>query len=114
MELRWISSLEKVFSDEPLSAPAVSEATALRGEIFSVQCATFYEGDDKLSATVGLKTDFPGDVKVYRVGYVPSMLPAYPWSDDDFLRKAPGVFPDPLVEVTQEISLSRKRRKNGK
>lgn len=109
MELRWISSLEKVFSDEPLSAPAVSEATALRGEIFSVQCATFYEGDDKLSATVGLKTDFPGDVKVYRVGYVPSMLPAYPWSDDDFLRKAPGVFPDPLVEVTQEISLSRKQ-----
>lgn len=109
MEFRWISSLEKVFSDEPLAAPAVREATALRGEIFSVQCATFYEGDDKLSGNVSVNTDFPGAVKLYRVGYVPSMLPAYPWSDDDFLRKSPGVFPDPLIEVTGQVSLARKQ-----
>ncbi len=109
MEIRWISSLEKVFSDEPLTAPAQTEATALRGERFSVQCATYYEGDDKLAVDVAVDTDLPGEVKLYRVGYVPAMLPAYPWSDDNFLRKAPGVFPDPLVEITEQISLSRKQ-----
>ena len=109
MEIRWISSLEKVFSDEPLTAPAQTEATALRGERFNVQCATYYSGDDKLAVDVSVDTDFPGEVKLYRVEYVPAMLPAYPWSDDNFLRKTPGVFPDPLVEITNQISLSRKQ-----
>ncbi len=109
MEIRWISSLEKVFSDEPLTAPSIETATALRGERFSVQCATYYEGDDKFAVDVSLKTDFPGNVKLYRVGYVPSLLPAYPWSDEHFLRKTPGVYPDPLCEITQQISLSRKQ-----
>ncbi len=109
MEFRWISSLEKVFSDEPLTAPSVTEATALRGERFSVQCATYYDGLDKLYGDVTVTTDLPGDVRLYRVGYVPAMLPAYPWSDEHFLRKDPGVFPDPLFEQSENISFSRKQ-----
>lgn len=109
MEIRWISSLEKVFSDEALAAPELREATALRGERFSVQCATYYEGLDKLAVEVSMKTDLPGEVKLYRVGYVPSLLPTYPWSDDHFLRKTPGIYPDPLFEVTQQMSLSRQQ-----
>ncbi|MBP3435863.1 MAG: DUF4091 domain-containing protein [Clostridia bacterium] len=109
MEFRWISSLEKVFSDESLMASSITEATALRGERFSVQCATYYDGNDKLYGDVAVSTDLPGDVRLYRVGYVPAMLPAYPWSDDNFLRKQPGVFPDPLFEQAENISLSRKQ-----
>ncbi len=109
MEFRWISSLEKVFPDEPLSAPEMTEATALRGEHFSVQCATYFEGNDKLYGDVSLTTDLPGQVRLYRVGHVPAMLPTYPWADDNFLRKSPGVFPDPLFEQSENISLSRKQ-----
>ncbi len=109
MEFRWISSLEKVFSDEPLSAPSITEATALRGEHFQVQCATYFEGNDKLYGDVSLNTDLPGQVRLYRVGNVPAMLPTYPWADDNFLRKSPGVFPDPLFEQSENISLSRKQ-----
>ena len=109
MEFRWISSLEKVFSDEPLTAPPMTEATALRGEHFSVQCATYFEGADKLYGDVTVTTDLPCAVRLYRVGYVPSMLPTYPWADDNFLRKQPGVFPDPLFEQSQNISLSRQQ-----
>ncbi len=109
MEFRWISSLEKVFSDEPLAAAAITEATALRGERFSVQCATYYGGNDKLYGDVTVNTDLPGGVRLYRVGYVPVMLPAYPWSDDNFLRKQPGIFPDPLFEQSENISLSCKQ-----
>ena len=109
MEFRWISSLEKVFSDESLMAYSITEATALRCERFSVQCATYYDGNDKLYGDVAVSTDLPGDVRLYRVGYVPAMLPAYPWSDNNFLRKQPGVFPDPLFEQAENISLSRKQ-----
>ena len=62
MEFRWISSLEKVFSDESLMASSITEATALRGERFSVQCATYYDGNDKLYGDVAVSTDLPGDV----------------------------------------------------
>ncbi len=108
LHTKWVSSLEKTFPDE---APAteIKTATALRGERFNVQCATYYEGDDKLCVDVDVSSDFPGQLHLYRVGHAPVMLPAYPWSDDNFLRKTPGLFPDPLFEHSDHISLARRQ-----
>ena len=38
-------------------------------------------------------------VRVRRVGYVPSEFPAYPVTDDNYVSKEPGLFPDPLYDL---------------
>ncbi len=110
MECCWVSSLEKVFPDEAPQPLRTATATALCGERFSVQCATCHDELDKVDVTVSVVTDFPGTIRLYRVGYVPVLLPAYSHSDDYFLRKTAGVYPDPLFPPEPVLSLGRRQQ----
>ncbi|TJY41500.1 DUF4091 domain-containing protein [Cohnella pontilimi] len=100
-ETRCLSSLSKVFADEPLNEPEVHLASALWNETFSFQVAyrstrlrkgvkAFAVGP--LADTVTLRT----------VGLVPSELPIYAQTDDDVLRRTPGLYPDPLFPAGEE------------
>ncbi len=98
--IRALSSLEKVFCDEAPhgGAPLVE---GFRNEILSYQLAFCYqpEGDWgspylRVSIQSGLKVD------VRQVKQVPVQRPAFPETDDRYLRKTPGLYPDLLRKIT--------------
>ena len=103
LEIRPISSLEKVFYDGPLTAPEMPSATALKGEVFSFQFAvknrTLWEGAEgaalPVKATVTLESKLP--VLLREVHAVPVDVPARE-NDGFLLRDQPGLYPDLLTE----------------
>ncbi|MHA6485011.1 DUF4091 domain-containing protein [Paenibacillus sp. strain BS8-2] len=98
--IRCVSSLEKVFPDEELNAPAWNAASALQGEVFSLQvayCADRLVKPLQCRITAGLTNE----VTVRSVGLVPSELPCYTDHDDNVLRSKPGLYPDPLYPISE-------------
>ncbi len=94
------SSLEKVFLDRENTASESFSTSCLGGEEVSWQAVLALEGWG--TAPVKVEVDSPlGDlVELYQVGQVPCALPAYPAArDENYLRGAPGLFPDPLLPL---------------
>lgn len=100
---RIISSLEKVFCDEPLCAAAINKATALRGEVYSFQVA--YWCDCKIDASVELTSAIHELTAIRKVEYVPSRMPAGIAFPEHVLRTTPGLYPDPLLELGKTIRI---------
>ncbi|MDR1464179.1 MAG: DUF4091 domain-containing protein [Oscillospiraceae bacterium] len=91
--IRCCSSLEKIFSDQ---APAGGFAggSCLLGEWFSFQVAVQTGQDALLRAEIdGLEG---AALEAFWVEEIPVQLPCYEDSDDDYLRKTPGRYPDLL------------------
>ena len=57
------------------------------------------------SVTVEAVTKADVQVKIRKVGFVPSAYPAYGENDVDYLTTEPGLFPDPLEELTGSFQL---------
>ena len=96
LQLIPLSSLEKVFSDEAPRAEPFTGCTALRGEAVSFQVA--FRSDEGAEILPEVQT---GDAvcACFWVEEIPSALPCYPDSDEFFLRKTPGLYPDLLRPV---------------
>lgn len=94
VQARLISSLEKVFWDEELRAPAWAAGSALRGERFSFQAAFRMEGAENLLCAAAVQT--PLAAELWEVGQVPVTHPVMREHDDGYLRTVPGLYPDPL------------------
>lgn len=96
LELRVISPLEKVFPDTP-PVQLQKEFCGFRNEhlFFQLACTC----DDTLSRKkVHVVVDSPlsAYITVRTVRCVPVMLATLPGSDDNYLRKSPGLYPDLL------------------
>lgn len=103
-ESKFLSSLEKVFFDLP-QTPELSCATMLKNERFSFQLAMWalHEKPQRIACSVQVESDLSPYLQVRKVEYVPSQLPAMSWnSDDDYITKTPGLFPDPLVKLPRD------------
>ena len=105
---RIISSLDKCF---PNSAPAdfalLERVSVLRGERLSFQYA-FREDDPAAPHRSWCAPVIEGDLAPYAsvriVEFTPSLMPVYPpprQSDDDFITKEPGLFPDRLETLSK-------------
>ncbi len=106
LETKIISSLDKCFPETPVSGlSALARLTALRGEVVSFQLAM--RDDDPAAphrrwAEVRLDGDLAELAIVRNVEYIPSLMPVYPdpaRSDDGYLKKEPGLYPDLLAPV---------------
>lgn len=97
MEIRLLSSLEKVFRDKEPSAPTHGSVSALRGERVSFQIACYMEDQNHLSIAAQAQTALDVPVELYEVETVPVTLPAYIRRDADYLRVTPGLYPDLLM-----------------
>lgn len=106
VEIRLISALEKVFWDEELRAPSYTAGSALRGERFSFQAACRLTGEENLRVAATVSAPSPTQVQLREVGQVPVFHPAMREHDGDYLRTAPGLFPDPLYPHRGELSLA--------
>lgn len=102
IEVKRLSSLEKVFLKDTLSGPEYTKASALRGETFSYQIA-YRSKDSELNYTpfqLSVKSELKPFLTLRWVKNVPSELPAYETLfggyDEDYITTQPGLFPDLL------------------
>ena len=104
MVCKIISSLEKCFLDESIeSKPQYSAASMLKNEVFhfgvcyqiksqKVHGKGFYK--------MSVSSPIAEYIKFCRVNHVPVHMPAYKEHiDDNYLRTAPGIYPDLLVPI---------------
>lgn len=98
-----LSSLTKVFSDEKPSDENFSSFSMLKNERSSFQLAVCSSEDTELSIDItGWNSE---KVSMFIVREIPSDLPAYDDSDDYFIKKTPGMYPDLLEPVSGNIAL---------
>ena len=97
-----LSSLTKVFPDK-IYGNEESFGDYAKGQDASYQIAIMGNGEYSFC----LETKLKSQIAVYRVGYVPSQLSAYPQAyDDNYITVDSGMFPDPLFPITDgRISL---------
>ncbi len=98
MDVRILSSLEKVFLDQaPGERPLRLEA--LRNETVSFQLAFRQEEAQRREIRVTVDSPLGKYVRLRRVEQVPVRFPLYEDGDADTLRREPGLFPDLLTEL---------------
>jgi len=112
LKLKFISSLEKVFPDQKIEDFAKLEnLSALRGERVSVQLIYSYEPAVVNGAhTARHKIELSGDLAPFadmrEVRCVPVTMPTNPYGcDDNYLRTAPGLYPDVLIPLRYDGGL---------
>jgi hypothetical protein len=101
-ETRCISSLSKVFADSEFYDPVVNNGTALWKETYSFQIA-FRSSSLINPLQVTLDSELSPYIMIRAVGLAPSELPAYQDSDANYLRTGPGLYPDPLYPMPEEL-----------
>ena len=112
LKLKFISSLEKVFPDQKIEDFAKLETlSALRGERVSVQLIYSYEpavihGAHTLRHKIELSGDLAPFADMREVRCVPVTMPTNPYGcDDNYLRTAPGLYPDVLIPLRYDGGL---------
>lgn len=99
---KLVSSLEKIFFKDKIYSEHTC-GSMLKNEIYSFQLAGTFHDNEHLEAFCQLEIEsaLKDCIRVYRIGYVPSLFPCLieKFSDDDFITKTPGLFPDPLYEI---------------
>ena len=115
LKAKIVSSQEKIFVDDRIEAFAALETiSVLQGERLSLQFLSTYHAT-KETPVLYRKERIPLQVQgtlapfatLRDVRQVPVTLPCYPESrDDNFLRTAPGLYPDLLTPLQYEGSVS--------
>lgn len=99
IEMRAVTSMEKVFMDEAPRAQTVAPE-GFQNEVVSYQLA--YTMKEPLrQAYIHAEVDSPiaPYVQLRQVRHVPVGMACYAETDDNYLRKAPGLYPDRLCEI---------------
>lgn len=103
MEIKLLSSLEKVFSNEKPLAQEIKGFSMLKNERTSFQ--TVFCSEKDTSVSLELSGKLSKYAAAYLVKEVPVGLACYDNADDFYLRKASGNYPDYLVPVEGEIKI---------
>lgn len=112
IKTKLLTSLDKVFLDEEPSCGFSGEISVFKNEPFSFQTA--YSTDTDFDAfyvrmNVSVECENKDDtdcIKMYEVAYVPAEMPAFADSKDtNYLRKTPGLYPDPLMPICSKHEL---------
>ena len=95
MEYSVLSSLEKVFNDYEFDKPSVTSFSMLANERLNFQIAICFTQNIKVS--ISLFGELAGFTNIYTVNDVPVGLPRYEDSDDYYIDRGPGLYPDLLI-----------------
>ncbi|MBQ2614644.1 MAG: DUF4091 domain-containing protein [Clostridia bacterium] len=97
------SSLEKVFFRNFDALGNQDCGSMLKNELYSFQYAAMVQGEDwpRVYCRIEIESELSPYIRVFQVGYVPNRLPSMceKFSDEDYLSKEPGLYPDPLYPV---------------
>ena len=104
---RLVSSLEKIFFDNITQINEYSKGSMLKNEIFSFQlaCRVQDDSEQRIFCRLEIESELAPYIEIKKVGYVPVLLPTIEMDDDDddYISKAPGLFPDPLYLIEDGI-----------
>jgi len=103
---KLVSSLEKLFFDKPEGVNSYTKAGMLKNEVFSFQLAGFVHDDceQRIYCKLKVESELAPYIEIKRVGYVPVLLPTIEIdADDDYISKTPGIFPDPLYHMQEDV-----------
>lgn len=105
-EVRLLSSLEKVFADEELTAAQWNKGSMLSNEVYAFQAAYHWNGSLLKKLEISVDSELNPWISLRTVGLVPCELPCYHDHDDIIIRTAPGLYPDTLIPLEgKELSL---------
>ncbi len=103
IKCKIVSSLEKCFLDDDINKfKELKHISFLQNEKIAFQFIyeEFELGKEPTLATFSVKGDLKEHITIKQVVSVPSFMPASPKnSDDNYLRKSPGVYPDLLLPL---------------
>lgn len=106
MDFKWASALEKIFFKPELELPDYSSATALQGEVFSLQLA--YKPDCCLNTMkIELLSEIAGLVEVRQVLSVKADYFGEIVDKENVLDDRPGLYPDLLGDTATYRSACR-------
>lgn len=108
IHFKLVSALEKIFPDqEPPGYPASLRLSGFQNEVLSLQAAwtanEAIQGDPRARVRFETRCDVP--VRVRQVIAVPVRFPCFPDTDEHYLRKTPGLYPDLLRDLTETTHL---------
>lgn len=100
IEIKVLSSLEKVFLNSHEQWQEISVGNMLKSEKFSFQIAVKLKSSvyGKIKADIRIESKLEKYIKIKEVKSVPSEMPAFSDFDDNYLTTQPGLFPDLLVD----------------
>ena len=102
VQIRFISSLEKVFCDRPgLQVDELRSLSALKGETVSFQIVLAAQENEWVK--ISIDSDF-ADVTLREVGHVPGTVIA---TDPGYLRSGTALFPDPLLPMNGMVLVKK-------
>ena len=117
LNIKAISSMEKVMPGSAYEDfPALESIKAARGERISLQLLVeTLKGEgrkEKENILIFARLAPASLVTVDKVDFVPAFMPAYnDRSDDDYITKEPGLFPDVLIPVAEGETVATHRYK---
>ena len=103
MKLKIISSLEKCFLNESAEQkPELEKASCLKNELFHFQvCYQASNNNGSGYAYLSIESEIADYINVQRIEPVPVQLAARPCSDDGFISKNSGLYPDVLQPLEE-------------
>jgi len=108
MKIKILSSLEKCFLDDDIEQKQeFVSASCLKNELFHFEIC--YKSSPQYGsgyAYLSVESEISDYVKVSRIEPVPVQLAARPWSDDVFISKKPGLYPDVLQPLEENRRLA--------
>jgi hypothetical protein len=102
LKIRLFSSLEKVFADEELKSVQLDKGSMLSNETYSFQVAYYWDNHTLKNVQFKVVSELSPWITVRKVELVPSEMPCYADHDDNVLRTAPGLYPDPLAAINDD------------
>ncbi len=103
INIKVLSSLAKVFSDtEPISTE-YKEFSMLKNEKLSFQIA--FSSDSDIGVSVSIDSEISSCINKYLVSEVPVTLASFPDTDDFFIKKDAGLYPDILNPVDCDFNI---------
>lgn len=115
-ELKLLSSLEKVFFDNPSNLKEYKKGSMLKNEIFSFQMMAYcqHKESQKVECKIKVQSELESFITIKQIGYVPVLVPSIQINDDDdYISKTPGLFPDPLYSIKNDcIELSHQQSRS--
>lgn len=100
LRMKLLSVLEKVFLDEePAENLQELRLEGFENETVSFQAAFCLEGRDNAWIRPEIESPLKACIRVRQVRHVPVRFACMPDSDDNYLRRTPGLYPDLLREM---------------
>ncbi|MBR5223122.1 MAG: DUF4091 domain-containing protein [Clostridia bacterium] len=108
MDVKLISSLEKCFLTEKVAdKPKFEKGSCFKNELYHFQiCYQSTPDHGSGYANLSIESDIADYVTVKRIEPVPVQMPARPSSDDLFISKQPGLYPDILQPLEENKRLA--------